>query len=164
MGILVIKAIEFPVDLRRDLNAPCLHSLWGGAGNINDSPFYLIPCQKQSLWGAGPGGHLAQSCFTHFLFLSFFYQRTHFQDFFIWPLHLQLVTDNLIIWCTFVQVAEFVVVIALLKCLCIYSMTCSHSLFLKKLGGKTTESKKNVKISYHFVFKLRSCDWAGFMS
>lgn len=48
-GILVIKAIEFPVDLRRDLNAPCLHSLWGGAGNINDSAFYLIPCQKQSL-------------------------------------------------------------------------------------------------------------------
>lgn len=55
-GILVIKAIEFPVDLRRDLNAPCLHSWWGGAGNINDSPLNLIVCQKQSLWGVGLAG------------------------------------------------------------------------------------------------------------
>lgn len=81
-GILVIKAIEFPVDLRRDLNAPCLHSLWGGAGNINGSPFYLIPCQKQSLWRVGPGGHLAQSCSTHTQTPFFFSkQHTHFQVF-----------------------------------------------------------------------------------
>lgn len=100
-GILVIKAIEFPVDLRWDLNAPCLHSLWGGAGNINDSPFYLIPCQKQSLWGVGPGRHLAQSSFT---------QHRHrttqtSPDFSIWPLKLQLTIDNLpisvLLWNTY---------------------------------------------------------------
>lgn len=52
-GILVIKAPEFPVDLQKDLNAPCLRSLLGHAGNPKDSPLYLIPCQKQSLWGSG---------------------------------------------------------------------------------------------------------------
>lgn len=95
-GMLVIKAIEFSVDLRRDLNAPCLHSLWGGAGNINDSSFYLIPCQKQSLWGVGPGGHLAQSCFTHhhFFFFFTFFKHTHFQLFWL-GCNLHLATDNL---------------------------------------------------------------------
>lgn len=112
-GIVVIKATEFPVDLRRDLNAPCLHSLWGGAGNINDSPFYLIPCQKQLLWGVRPGRHLAQSCLHTFFFCFVFNQHT-IRWFLIWPLaapsmwlliiwllwgwisfHVSLTTDNL---------------------------------------------------------------------
>lgn len=52
-GYLLSKPPEFPVDLGEDLNAPCLCSLLGHAGNPKDSPLYLIPCQKQSLWGSG---------------------------------------------------------------------------------------------------------------
>lgn len=95
-GILVITAIEFLADLRQDLNAPCLHSLWGGAGNLKDSPFYLIPCQKQSLWGAGPCGHLAQSCYFilfYFIFSFYFFKQRHSQVFWFVQ-NLTSATDN----------------------------------------------------------------------
>lgn len=64
-GIHVIKPVELPVDLRQDLNAACLHGSWGDARNLKECPFNLIHCQKQSHWGARPGGRLARVCFIY---------------------------------------------------------------------------------------------------
>lgn len=57
--IVVIKATMFPVDPRGDLNAPCLHSLWGGAGHINDSFLSdflpeAIALRSRARWASGP--------------------------------------------------------------------------------------------------------------
>lgn len=82
--IVVIKATAFPVDLRRDLNAPCLHSLWGGAGHINDSPFLsdflpkAIALRSWARWASGP-----ELLHTTLYFLT----NTHFKVFDL--LHLQ---------------------------------------------------------------------------